>query len=115
MKPRAILALLGIVLLAAGGWWWWHAGTQQALVASALPALPDLRATSPALGGEVAAANARARGRLPARRGLVELSRLYHGNGFFAEALACYSILEQLEPSEPRWLHLHAFILANYG
>ena len=115
MKLRAILALLLIVLAAAGGWWWWRAGTQQALLTRGLPTLPDLSAAAPALGSEVAAADARARGRLTARSGLVTLSRLYHGNGYFAEALACYTLLEQLEPAEPRWLHLHATILAGYG
>lgn len=115
MKPRALLALPVIVLATAGGWWWWHAGTQQAMVASALPVIPDQGATAPALGGEIAHADTRARSRLTARRGLVELSRLYHSNGFFAEALTCYNILEKLEPSEPRWLHLHASILAGYG
>jgi tetratricopeptide (TPR) repeat protein len=115
MKLRAILALAVIVLVSAGGWWWWHAGAQQALVARGLPTVPDLGSFPPALSEEVAAANARARGRLTTRRGLVDLSRLYHGNGFFAEALTCYGILEQIEPSEPRWLHLHASILANYG
>ena len=115
MKLRAIVALPVIVFATAAGWWWWHAGAQQAIVASALPVRPDQGAMTPALGGEVANADARARSRLTARRGLVELSRLYHGNGFFDEALTCYAILEKLEPSEARWLHLHASILAGYG
>src|SRR6185369_15806842 len=50
-----------------------------------------------------------------AQRGLIALSRLYHGNGYFAEALTCYGLLSQLDPAEPRWLHLRASILAGYG
>jgi tetratricopeptide (TPR) repeat protein len=115
MKVRFLLALLLVILAAAGGWWWWHAGAQQAIVARGLPAVPDLSAAAPALASKVATANDRARGRLKARGGLVTLSRLYHGNGYFAEALGCYALLEQLEPAEPRWLHLHASILAGYG
>ena len=115
MKLRAVFTLLVIVLAAVGGGWWWQAGTQQAVIARGLPAGPDLSAATPALGGAVAAANGSARGRLTARRGLVTLSRLYHANGYFAEALACYDLLEQLEPAEPRWLHLRASILAGYG
>ena len=40
---------------------------------------------------------------------------MYHANGFLDEAGRCYQGLQQLDPAEPRWLHLHATILAGYG
>jgi tetratricopeptide (TPR) repeat protein len=52
---------------------------------------------------------------LHAKSGLVELSRLYHANGFFPEALACYEGLRQTEPTNARWPHLEASIMANFG
>lgn len=115
MKLRLILVVLAALAGIAGGWWWWHGAAPQAVVAQALPPQPDLSAASPALRDAIARAEARARGRLAATAGLVELSRLYHANGYFGEALACYAGLEKLEPREPRWLHLHASILAGYG
>jgi tetratricopeptide (TPR) repeat protein len=47
--------------------------------------------------------------------GLAQLSRLYHANGFFDEALLCYEGLQRVRPHEARWPHLAASILANYG
>ena len=114
MKVRVIALFLGLALVAGGGWWWW-AGARQAVVAQSLPAAPELGAASDALREQVARANVRARSRLTAVSGLVELSRLYHANGYLAEALACYGGLEKLQPASARWLHLHAFITAGYG
>ncbi|HTL67366.1 MAG TPA: tetratricopeptide repeat protein [Lacunisphaera sp.] len=115
MKPRLVLVLVLAILAAGGGWVWWRAGTQQAAVRPALPPVPDLSAASPALRDAIVAADARARGRFTAVKGLVALSRLYHANGYYDAALACYTGLEKLQPAEPRWLHLHAFIIAGYG
>src|SRR5688500_3748560 len=46
---------------------------------------------------------------------LAEASRLFHANGFLTEATRCYTVLERLQPKEPRWVHRHATILAGYG
>ncbi|HVT73719.1 MAG TPA: tetratricopeptide repeat protein [Lacunisphaera sp.] len=115
MKLRLTLIVLVAIAGAGAGWWWWHGAAQQAVVAQALPPAPDLSAASPALRDAIAHAEARARSRLTTVSGLVELSRLYHANGYFDAALACYAGLERLEPQEPRWLHLRASILAGYG
>ena len=115
MKLRLIGGVVAGVVLAAAGWWWWQAGAQARVVAAALPPLPDLAAASPALRARVLAADASARRRWTARRGLEELARLYHANGFFDEAMRCYTGLEQLEPAEPRWRHYHATILGGFG
>jgi tetratricopeptide (TPR) repeat protein len=118
MKRTSILIALIGVALAAGGVgavWWARAGGQQTVVAAALPLEPDLGAAPAPLRERLVAAQAKARSRLHAKGGLEELSRLYHANGFLSEAMRCYAGLEQLEPSQPRFLHLHATILAGYG
>lgn len=108
------LACLGLAL-AGGAWWWQQAGNRLAIVATALPPTPDLSAAPAVLTEHIGAAHARALGRSTALKGLAELGRLYHANGFLEEATRCYAGLEQLAPSEPRWPHLHATILAGYG
>jgi tetratricopeptide (TPR) repeat protein len=111
------------LLAAAGGVWWWRAGAQWKIVEAARPDMPDLStasvATNPialaALREHIRAADARARRRLTAARGLAELGPLYQANGYLEEAARCYAGLEKLAPSQPRWPHFHATILAGYG
>ncbi|ACB73778.1 tetratricopeptide repeat protein [Opitutus terrae] len=114
-KLWIVFAVLLLAGLGVGGWWWVRAGAEQAVVATALPALPDLTNVLDPLRERIASADARATSRFSARTGLAELSRLYHANGFLEEAMRCYDGLEQLEPNEPRWPHLHATIVAGYG
>ena len=106
---------MGILAIAAAAWWWVDSGRRAELVASALPPAPDLSRAFPMLRERIEAANTRARSRASARDGLVELSQLYHANGYLDEAMACYRALADTEPNEPRWPHLHANILASYG
>ncbi len=105
----------GLAAMVGVAGWWWHAGQQQEVVAAALPAAPGLSGAPDVLGEKLAAASQRARSRWTAAKGLAELSRLYHANGFLAEASQCYAGLAQLSPQEPRWLHLRATILAGFG
>jgi tetratricopeptide (TPR) repeat protein len=117
MKTK-LLSITAVLLALAGGlfaWSWLRAAPAQAAVAAALPALPDLSDAPEPLRARIAGALERARSRFHARDGLAELSRLYHANGFLDEAVRCYAGLEQLEPAEPRWPHLHATIVAGYG
>ena len=114
MRP-VLIAIVSLVLAGGATGWWQRAGTVQAIVSDALPSPPDLTAESQVLRELVVSANAKARSRLTAAKGLAELSRLYYANGFLAEAMSCYDGLEQLNPAEPRWPHLHATILAGYG
>lgn len=112
---KKLLAIILVLVAAGGGAWWWLGGDAQKTVAAALPDTPDLSGSPAVVGERVAAATRRAQNRLTAAKGLEELSRLYHANGFLAEAMRCYSGLEKLSPKEPRWLHLHAIILAGFG
>lgn len=115
MKTKTLaLATVGLLAVAAGGgWYWWQAGQRAALVAEAIPAAPDLAHWPAPLRQRVAAAEARLGEDTTAA--LIELARLYHANGFFAEAAQCYTALALLQPREARWPHLHALILAGYG
>ncbi len=46
---------------------------------------------------------------------LAGLSRLYHANGYFDEAILCYRGLLQVEPDNPIWPHRLAAIYAKFG
>jgi tetratricopeptide (TPR) repeat protein len=112
---KKILAIIAVLAaLGVGAWWWLGAAAQQTVV-EALPDTPDLGGSPGELAERISAASRRAQGRLTATKGLEELSRLYHANGFLAEAVRCYTGLEKLAPRDPKWLHLHAIILAGFG
>lgn len=113
---RQILLITSILAVTAGGTWWWRRALEiQDIVWAALPVAPAAGELPKPLQAQLAAADSAAHSLFQARRGLAKLSRLYHANGFFTEALRCYEGLEKLEPAEPRWPHLHASILAGYG
>ena len=86
-----------------------------AVVARSLPARPDLHSWPAELQTRADRAEAGARGYFRPAVALAELSRLYHANGFFDEANACYEGLQRAQPHEPRWPHLEASILAGNG
>ena len=87
----------------------WQAHTRGAAVRAARPPAPDLRTWPEDFRSQITAAS---RDSLTA---FAKLSRLYHANGFLAEAARCYEALEKLQPQEPRWPHRHAVILAGHG
>ena len=89
--------------------------TRRALVLQHLPATPDLGSQPAVLGESLAEAETRARSWRRATDGLAELSRLYHANGLYPEALLCYAGLQQADPRNARWPHLQACIITNYG
>ena len=112
---RPLLVFVATSALIACAWWWQRAGEIQVLVRTCRPAPPDLADAPPAMRDQILATDARTQTRFDAGAGLAQLSRIYHANGFFSEAMRCYEGLEKLEPSEPRWFHRHAAILAGYG
>ncbi len=117
MKVPAKLILLALLALALlGGGWWWHDRAQlRNAVVERLPVVPALENASTALRARIEAADNKALSVESSREGLVELSRLYHANGYLDIAIQCYAGLAELEPQEPRWPHLHASILAGFG
>jgi tetratricopeptide (TPR) repeat protein len=114
-RQRIIWVALVLAAAIGGGWWWQNAARTQQRVAASLPVRPDLSAAPATLREQITAAEAQARTRIGALRGLKTLSRLYHANGFLGEAARCYDCLAKLDPAEPRWLHFQASILAGYG
>jgi tetratricopeptide (TPR) repeat protein len=106
---------VGLTLIVVIGVAWWRAEATRRQVSAIVPILPDLAGLPTPLRDRLLSADARARGLLHASQGLVELSRLYHANGFPDEAARCYRGLSQLDPENPRWLHLLAGIQAGYG
>ena len=116
MKPRswifAIAGTMGIALLIWAGARVWESKVTLARHRPELPAL----ATWPVVAQDrILAADRTARDLWRARRGMVELARLYQANGFYDEALACYEGLREVEPRNARWCHLSAVILAGLG
>lgn len=85
------------------------------LAVRAVPMRPDLTDWSAELTDRIALAEKSAAGYFRVVPGLAELSRLYHANGFYAEAARCYEALLSLEPRQPRWAHLQAAIAAEFG
>lgn len=112
---RWLLALAFLGVLAVGGFFWWRNAQQSALALAHLPTRPDLEGVSRELIARVdEAEEAVRRGRNPVE-GLKILSRLYQANGFSEPALQIYRGLTLLEPTNPRWIHLEATLLAGSG
>lgn len=80
-----------------------------------LPEQPDLSTAHKALQNRVVSAMEVAVSEDATLESIRELSRLYHANGYLQEAMGCYEVLLALEPQNPRWKHLFAFLLATYG
>jgi tetratricopeptide (TPR) repeat protein len=108
---RAALWLGAILAAVAGGGVAWRKIT----IAHGIPVRPAATALPPALADELAAAEQAARSFRRPIDGLVQLSRLYHANGLYPQALQCYATLEQQQPREARWPHLQASIHASFG
>lgn len=106
-------ALLGGV--GYGGFAWFQARQRAAVLAEAVPPQPPLTGMPDAFRARITACEQRVAAGADALAALGELSRLYHANGFHAEAARCYTALQQLAPDDARWPHRHATILAGFG
>lgn len=116
MKQRSRWLLFGMaVLVGTVGWYGYRLVAQHHTAARHIPEAPVLADRPQVLIESIALAETRARSWKKAREGLVELSRVYHANGFYPEAMACYEGLAEMDGDHPRWLHLQATIIANFG
>lgn len=98
-----LVAACAAAALGAGMLWRRHAAQDQ--LRASLPVMPDVSAQPAALGTALRAAEQKA---LSARRsleGVGELARLYHANGYYQEADACWRILQAKQPREARWCY----------
>ncbi len=105
----------GLVVAALVAGFGWRAISRSEIARASVPVRPELGAWSGDFEVRIAAGEERARGGWSAAGGLTELSRLYHANGFYNEALQCLAGLERLDRGEARWPHLQAVILAEFG
>ncbi len=118
MKRRLVFGSVAVLVvggLALAAYFPWRARERRAFVAASVPPRPDLRALPAELSRRVAACEQRARAGADPIAGLAELSRLYHANGFLAEAGACYQALMQVDPADAHWPYRLATIVAGYG
>ena len=118
MKKRApILIASGILIIGLIGFgaWWQSATKARDAVVMRLPPVPDLTSAPPALVERISIADNAATSRRDPVAGLIELSRLYHANGYLDAASITYEALAELRPEAARWPHLHATIRAGYG
>jgi len=109
MKTRGRTLLAGgaaVVVLGAGVWW--RAAREPAIPVAWLPPAPALTERPAQLADLIADAEARARSPRTALEGVAELGRLYHANGFTAEAETCWRALHAARPKEARWAYLLA-------
>ncbi|HWA85006.1 MAG TPA: tetratricopeptide repeat protein [Opitutus sp.] len=97
----AVLAFAGIAIGSAFAWRWYRL---PARVQAALPAAPADLAKKPAqLAEKIAAAQALTRSRARALEGVADLGRIYHANGYLANAEACWRFLHAEQPENARW------------
>lgn len=115
MRRRLVVPfiLLACALLAGG--YGWNLHHRRALVAQYVPNAPALGSLPVELGESLHLAELRARSWRRSIDGLAELSRLYHANGFYPEAILCYEGLSKAASDDARWPHLHACIMADFG
>lgn len=91
-----VLAVLGLTL------WRWVVLTR---ASSVLPPRPDVSGRPAILGQAIDAAYARLTLWRDPADAVTELGRLYHANGFLAEAEACWRLLAERQPREGRWAY----------
>ncbi|MDQ8187031.1 tetratricopeptide repeat protein [Pelagicoccus sp. SDUM812002] len=111
---KVIPIVLVLAGLATGFLLWQKASKTAALVSDATPDIPT-SVENPELLNRIQTATTQAKEGPEAVKGLAELSRLYHANGFTREAWQCYAALVLAEPSEARWPYHFGRILAGYG
>lgn len=115
MAPKIIWPLaavgLGGVALAGGIALWRSRSAPPPPEIAARPSLPA--PVAPALAELLRAAEERLASDPIAAR--AELGRLYHANGFLAEAEACWRELQRAQPQEARWAYLLADLRNQAG
>ncbi|MEM9157505.1 MAG: tetratricopeptide repeat protein [Verrucomicrobiota bacterium] len=88
---------------------------KKTIIYAKLPPIPYLDNQPKTLARRILDADAAIQNEAKPTKHLIELTRLYHANGYLLESLHCYQALAALQPENPRWPHLQALILAGYG
>lgn len=117
-SPKILGAWVAIVVvggLSFAGRAWYRTATTRAAWNQARPTRPDLGQWPEEFRARVSAAESRLAASKFDPTALGELARLYHANGFLREAEQAYRGLLFFDPGEPRWPHLLAALLSDYG
>jgi tetratricopeptide (TPR) repeat protein len=97
-----LLALVVTVVLL------WRVRQEQATLRAAVPERPDVDERNPVLAEKINTAHRAVVENGDRAAALAELGRLYHANGYYQEAAACWEALHRHQPREPRWAYLAA-------
>ena len=120
-RSRGFLSTAGLLLvvLVSLGLWYGpgiiEGGKRGEAIRNRLPSLPDTSGWPSAFSQALEAASEEASERWSDGSGLSELALLYHANAFLKEADACYALLTELDPEEPRWAYYLADVRLNWG
>lgn len=114
MRKAALILTTALLLGGAATWFLVFRVDTGSLILEGLPPRPKDSPVSAALADKLDNAESDIRNTKSAGA-MAELSRLYHANGYFAEASQCYATLMEVEPRNAQWPHLAAMILAGYG
>jgi tetratricopeptide (TPR) repeat protein len=96
---------VGLIYLGIAAQYGWRELSFRQRWRAALPSAPDLSGSPALMIERIASARTQANSWRGARAGVVELGRLYHANGFFAPAEACWRFLHAEQPAEARWAY----------
>jgi tetratricopeptide (TPR) repeat protein len=99
-----LMVAAGVAAASGAGMLWRRHAEREQLRAS-LPALPDVSIQPAALGAALRGAEQKALSARQSLEGVGELARLYHANGYYKEADACWRILHAKQPREAHWCY----------
>ena len=97
------LLVLSCVVFAGVAVWRWHHPNLEKRLQARLPIPPDLSGKPAVLVDLLAKAQAGATSADDPLAKVIELGRLYHANGFYQEAAACWRLLQTEQPGVARW------------
>jgi HemY protein len=103
-RLRWLMVAAGVAAAVGGGMLWRRHAVREQLRAS-LPAMPDLSRQAAALREALHGAEQKVMSARLSLEGIAELARLYHGNGYYQEADACWRILHAEQPREAHWCY----------
>lgn len=113
---RSPLLALVVVLAAVAGGLAWRAHAQQSHWRALRPALPaPLGVTAPGLDARLASCAAKFERWPPERAALADFAQLCAANGLLPEAIQGFAALGVIDPTNARWPHLQAHLLAGFG
>jgi tetratricopeptide (TPR) repeat protein len=114
-RPWIGLAVAGAIAIGLAAFVYSRSVHERQVLDASIPMQPDMRALPQEYQQRVQQCEQRARGGDAPIDALGELARLYHANGFLAEATQAYRGLLQVDSDSPQWPYLLANILAGYG